>query len=152
MEVVLLENIENLGALGEKVSVKSGFGRNYLLPKGKAKIATAANLAELEAIRTKLEKAAADSKLKAEARLAAISALGNIQITAKTGTEGKLFGSVGTADIAEALTAAGHAVEKREVRLPEGVIRSTGEHQVIIHLYTDIDAVVNIIVVSENQT
>ena len=150
MEVILLENIENLGSLGDKVSVKSGFARNFLVPHGKAKVATAANLAEFEAIRTELEKAATEAKAKGEARLAAITALGNIEITAKVGSEGKLFGSIGTADIADAITAAGHEVEKREIRLPEGAIRSTGEHQIDIHLYTDIDATVNVVVVGED--
>ncbi len=150
MEVILLENIENLGSLGDKVSVKSGFARNFLVPQGKAKMATAANLAEFEAIRAELEKAANEAKTNGEARLAAITALGNIEITAKVGSEGKLFGSIGTADIADAITAAGHEVEKREIRLPEGVIRSTGEHQIDIHLYTEIDATVNIVVIGED--
>ncbi len=149
MEVILLENIENLGSLGDKVAVKSGFARNYLVPQGKAKMATAANLAEFEAIRVELEKTAADAKAKGETRRAAITALGNIEITAKVGSEGKLFGSIGTIDIADAITAAGHEVEKRDVRLPEGAIRSTGEHQIDIHLYTDIDVTVNIVVVGE---
>ncbi len=150
MEVILLENIENLGSLGDKVSVKSGFARNFLVPQGKVKMATAANLAEFEAIRTELEKAANEAKSKGEARLAAITALGNIEISAKVGSEGKLFGSIGTADIADAITTAGHEVEKREIRLPEGAIRNTGEHQIDIHLYTDIDATVNIVVVGED--
>ena len=149
MEVILLENIENLGSLGDKVSVKSGFARNYLVPQGKAKMATVANIAEFEAIRSELEKAAADAKGKAEARQAAITALGNIEITAKVGSEGKLFGSIGTVDIADAITAAGQEVEKREVRLPEGAIRNIGEHQIDIHLYTDIDVTVSVVVIGE---
>lgn len=149
MEVILLENIENLGSLGDKVSVKSGFARNFLVPHGKAKMATAANLAEFEAIRAELEKTAAEAKAKGEARQAAITALGNIEITAKVGSEGKLFGSIGTVDIADAITAAGHEVEKREIRLPEGAIRSTGEHQIDIHLYTDVDVTVNVVVIGE---
>ena len=116
MEVILLENIENLGNLGEKVSVKSGFARNYLVPQGKAKVATAVNIAEFETRRAELEKAAAEAKAAGEARKAAIEALGTIQITAKVGSEGKLFGSIGTVDIADAITAAGHQVEKREDR------------------------------------
>ena len=149
MEVILLENIENLGSLGDKVTVKSGFARNYLVPQGKAKMATEANLAAFEARRAELEKAAAEARAEGEARLAAISALGNIEITAKVGSEGKLFGSIGTVDIADAITAAGAQVEKREVRLPEGAIRSTGEHEIDIHLYTDIDATVTVVVVGE---
>ncbi len=149
MEVILLENIENLGSLGDKVSVKSGFARNYLVPQGKAKIATAASLAEFQAIRAELEKAAAEARENGEARLAAIAALGNIEIAAKVGSEGKLFGSIGTADIADAITSAGSAVEKREIRLPEGAIRSTGEHEINIHLYTEIDVTVTVVVVGE---
>ncbi|MDH5355570.1 MAG: 50S ribosomal protein L9 [Gammaproteobacteria bacterium] len=149
MEVILLENIENLGNLGEKVSVKSGFARNYLVPQGKAKVATAVNIAEFETRRAELEKAAAEAKAAGEARKAAIEALGTIQITAKVGSEGKLFGSIGTVDIADAITAAGHQVEKREVRLPEGAIRATGEHQIDIHLYTDIDTTVTVVVIGE---
>lgn len=149
MEVILLENIENLGSLGDKVSVKAGFARNYLVPQGKAKMATEANLAEFEARRAELEKAASEAKAEGEARKAAISALGNIEITAKVGSEGKLFGSIGTVDIADAITAAGASVEKREIRLPEGAIRSTGEHEIDIHLYTDIDVTVTVVVVGE---
>ncbi len=149
MEVILLENIENLGSLGDKVSVKSGFARNYLVPQGKAKMATTANLAEFEAQRAELEKAADEAKAQGEARRDGIAALGNIEISAKVGSEGKLFGSIGTVDIADAITAAGQAVEKREIRLPEGAIRNTGEHEIDIHLYTDIDVTVNIVVVGE---
>ena len=149
MEVILLENIENLGSLGDKVSVKAGFARNYLVPHGKAKMATAANLAEFEARRAELEKAAAEAKATAETRRQAIEALGAIEITAKVGSEGKLFGSIGVADVADAITAAGPEVEKREIRMPEGAIRATGEHQIDIHLYTDIDTSVTINVVGE---
>lgn len=149
MEVILLENIENLGSLGEKVSVKSGFARNYLVPQGKAKMATAANMAEFEARRAELEKAAAEAKAAGEARKAAIEELGAIEITAKVGSEGKLFGSIGTADIADAISAAGHEVEKREIRLPEGAIRTIGEQKIDIHLYTDIDTTVTVVIVGE---
>jgi large subunit ribosomal protein L9 len=149
MEVILLENIENLGSLGDKVTVKSGYARNFLVPQGKAKSATAANIAEFQAIREELEKAAATARAEGEARQAAISALGNLEITAKVGSEGKLFGSIGTVDIADAITAAGCEVEKREIRLPEGAIRTTGEHEIDIHLYTDIDVTVTVVVVGE---
>jgi len=147
MEVILMENIENLGTLGDKVTVKSGFARNYLLPGGKAKPATAENLAEFEKKRADLEKVAAEALAQAEARKAAIEALVKVDITAKVGSEGKLFGSIGTADIADAVTTAGAAVEKREVRLPEGALRVTGEHEIDIHLYTDVNVsiIVNII-------
>lgn len=149
MDVILLENIENLGSLGDKVTVKSGFARNYLVPHGKAKVATAANLAEFEARRAELEGAAAEAKVGGETRQQAIEALGVIEITARVGSEGKLFGSVGTADIADAITAAGVAIEKREIRLPDGVIRTVGEHQIDIHLYTEIDVTVTISILGE---
>ncbi|MCH7882091.1 MAG: 50S ribosomal protein L9 [Proteobacteria bacterium] len=149
MEVILLENIENLGSLGDKVAVKSGFARNYLVPQGKAKMATAANIAEFEASRAELEKTAAEAKTESEARQQVIEALGVIEITARVGSEGKLFGSIGTADIANAVTAAGVAVEKREIRLPDGAIRTVGEHQIDLHLYTDIDTTVTISIVGE---
>ena len=142
MEIILLENIENLGSLGDKVRVKSGFARNFLLPGGKAKPATAANLEAFEKQRAELEKIAAEALAAAEARKSAIEALGMVQITAKIGSEGKLFGSVGTTDIVDALEALGAAVEKREIRLPEGALRHTGEHEVDIHLYTDLDVTI----------
>jgi large subunit ribosomal protein L9 len=149
MEVILLENIDNLGSLGDKVAVKSGFARNYLVPQGKAKMATAANMAEFEARRAELEKAAAEAKTEGEGRQQAIEALGVIEIAARVGSEGKLFGSIGTADIADAITAAGAAVEKREIRLPDGAIRTIGEHQIAVHLYTGIDTKVTISIVGE---
>ena len=149
MEVILLENIENLGSLGDKVSVKSGFARNFLVPHGKAKVATAANLAEFEASRVELEKVAAEAMGQAQGKQQAIEALGTLEIVAKVGSEGKLFGSIGTVDIADAITAAGVAVEKREIRLPDGAIRTTGEHKIDIHVYTDVDSSVTISVIGE---
>jgi large subunit ribosomal protein L9 len=149
MEVILMENIENLGSLGEKVSVKSGYARNFLVPHGKAKMATAANLAEFEAIRAELEKASAEAMTEANTRKAAIEALGTLEIVAKVGSEGKLFGSIGTVDIADAISAAGSTVVKSEIRLPDGAIRTVGEHQIDIHLYTDVDATVSITIVDE---
>jgi large subunit ribosomal protein L9 len=149
MEVILLENIENLGSLGDKVSVKAGFARNFLVPHGKAQMATVNNLAQFEERRADLEAAAAKAKAENETRKAKIEALGIIVITSKVGSEGKLFGSIGTNDIADAIVAVGGAVEKREVRLPEGTIRTTGEHVIDIHLYTDVDAVITISVVGE---
>lgn len=128
MEVILLENISNLGALGDKVNVKAGFGRNYLVPQGKAVPATANNIAEFEARRADLEAAAAATLAAAETRAEAINALGLISIPANAGEEGKLFGSVGTRDIADAITAAGCEVDKSEVRLPEGALRDLGEY------------------------
>lgn len=149
MEIILLENIENLGNLGEKVSVKAGFARNYLVPHGKAQMATAANVAEFEARRAELEKAAAEAKAAAETRKQSIEALGMLEVTARVGSEGKLFGSIGIAEIADVVTAAGASVEKRELRMPDGAIRTTGEHQIDIHLYTDVDCAVTVNIIGE---
>ncbi len=149
MEVILMENIENLGSVGDKVSVKSGFARNYLVPHGKAKMATAENLAEFEARRAELENAAADAKTTAETRKQAIETLGVIEIAARVGSEGKLFGSVGVADVCDAIEVLGGDVQKSEVRMPEGALRVTGEHVVDIHLYTDIDTQVTVNIVGE---
>ena len=121
-----MEKVENLGDLGEKVSVKSGFARDFLVPKGKAKFATAENVAEFEARRAELEKIAAETLAAAEQRKAKAEDL-KVVITGKAGTEGKLFGSIGPREIAEAITAAGLEVEKKEVRMPEGPIRTVGE-------------------------
>ena len=149
MDVILMENIENLGSVGDKVSVKAGFARNYLVPQGKAKMATADNLAEFEARRAELEKAAAEALATAETRKTAIEALDVIEIAARVGSEGKLFGSIGVADISDAITALGQAVEKSEIRMPEGPVRETGEHVIDIHLYTDVDTQVTINIVGE---
>ena len=149
MEVILLENIENLGSVGDKVSVKSGFARNYLVPQGKAKMATAENIAEFEARRAELEKAAAEALAAAEERKAAIEALATIDVTAKVGSEGKLFGSIGVADVSDAISSLGVSVEKSEIRMPEGALRVVGEHVVDIHLYTDVDTQVTINIIGE---
>ena len=149
MEVILMENIENLGAVGDKVNVKSGFARNFLVPHGKAKIATAANLAEFEARRADLEKAAADALASAETRKQAIDALGTIEINARVGSEGKLFGSIGVSDVCDAIEALGGDVQKSEVRMPEGALRAVGEHSVDIHLYTDVDTQVTVNIIGE---
>jgi len=149
MEVILLENIENLGSLGDKVSVKAGFARNFLVPQGKAQMATAKNLAEFEARRIDLEKTADEAKATAENRKLTFDALGLIELSARVGSEGKLFGSVGLSEVCDAICDAGVPVEKRELRMPEGALRNTGEHQIDIHLYTDIDASVTVNIVSE---
>ncbi|MEJ2316421.1 MAG: 50S ribosomal protein L9 [Gammaproteobacteria bacterium] len=149
MEVILLDNIANLGSLGDKVSVKAGYGRNYLVPQGFALPATKANIEEFEKRRAELEKQAAERLDAAEARKAGIDGV-SVTIARKAGDEGKLFGSVGTADIAEALTAAGTEVDKSEVRLPEGVFRATGVYDIVIHLHADVDANVTINVVAED--
>ncbi|ANF24264.1 MULTISPECIES: 50S ribosomal protein L9 [Pseudomonadaceae] len=147
MEVILLEKVANLGNLGDKVNVKSGYGRNYLLPQRKATAATPTNIAEFEARRADLEKAAADRKASAETRAAQLAEL-EVTITATAGDEGKLFGSIGTHDIADALTASGVEVAKSEIRLPNGTIRQVGEYDVAVHLHTDVEATVKLIVIA----
>ena len=150
MEVILFEKIERLGDIGEIVNVKAGFARNFLLPQGKAKFATDANKAEIEARRAEFEKMAADSLASAEKRRDSIESLA-ISITAKSGTEGKLFGSIGNTDIASALTEAGVDVEKREVRLPDGPIRQAGEYEITLHLHTDVDVVAKLTIIGEEE-
>ena len=144
-----MEKVENLGDLGEKVSVKPGFARNYLVPSGKAKFATAANLAEFEAKREELQKNAAEAVALAEERKAKLEAL-NVVITGKAGTEGKLFGSIGPREVADAIAAAGLEVEKKEIRMPEGPIRTVGEFEVGLHLHTDVNVNVKITVNAED--
>lgn len=149
MDVILLEKIHNLGALGDRVRVKAGYGRNYLIPRGKAALATADSIAKFEARRAELEKAEAEALAQANARAEALRALGTVTLTRKGGEEGKLYGSVGTPDIAEALTEAGVAIEKLEVRLPNGLLRVVGEHDVQIHLHPDVNVQVTINIAAE---
>lgn len=149
MEVILLEKVRNLGALGDKVKVKSGFARNYLVPQGKAVYANEANLDKFEKRRAELEKTAAERHEKAVARQQKLNALTGVVITMKAGEEGKLFGSVGVRDITEALNKAGAEVEKREVRLPEGTLRMVGEYEITIDLDSDIAASVKLKIVGE---
>lgn len=150
MEIILLEKVDNLGGIGDKVKVKSGYGRNYLIPKGKATLATPEHLAEFEERRAELEaKAAGELKL-AEERAVKVAEL-NLVIENKVGSEGKLFGSVGTLDIAEAAAAAGVPIERDEIRLPDGPIRLEGEHTIQIHIHTDIDVPLTLKVVAEEQ-
>ncbi len=148
MEVILLEKIANLGNLGDKVSIKSGYGRNYLVPQGKAVPATAAKIAEFEVRRAELEKAAAEKLNAAQARANALSKL-KVVITHKAGDEGRLFGSVGTHNIAEAFTQAGVAVEKHEIRLPHGAIRHIGDYEIDVNFHTDVIAKVSINIAPE---
>jgi large subunit ribosomal protein L9 len=148
MEVILLEKITNLGGLGDKVTIKSGYGRNYLIPQGKAVAATEEKIAEFEKRRTELEKIAAEKLAAAQARANAIGKL-EIVIMQKAGDEGKLFGSVGTQNIADAITAAGEKVEKHEVRMPEGVIRHIGEFEININLHTDVVVTLSITIAAE---
>ena len=150
MEVILLEKVANLGGLGEKVSVKSGFGRNFLIPQGKAVFASAENVKVFEERRAELEQQAADSLAKAEARKAQVEALsGGVSIVQKSGEEGRLFGSVGTVDISRACTEAGVEIDKSEVRLPEGPFRVAGEHEVTLHLHTDVNAILRVNIIGE---
>jgi large subunit ribosomal protein L9 len=150
MEIILIEKIDRLGGLGDQVNVRSGYARNFLLPTGKAKIATPENIAEIETRRAELEKEAASAVGTAEARREKLAGV-EISITSKSGTEGKLFGSVGNTDIASAIVAAGVEVEKREVRLPDGPIRQAGEYEITLHLHADVDAVVKLTVVGEED-
>jgi len=148
MEVILLQKVANLGNIGDRVKVRSGYGRNFLLPEGKATLATADNIARFEARRTELERLAREHLSSAEERAAAMKEF-KLTITAKAGTEGKLFGSIGTADIAEACTREGFKVERSEVRLPAGPLRTVGEHLVNLHLHADVDVPLHVTIVAE---
>lgn len=148
MDVILLTKVANLGNIGDRVKVKSGYGRNFLLPKGKATLATPENVKKFEARRAELEKIAREQFQDAESRAAAFKEF-KLQITAKAGTEGKLFGSIGTADIAEACTAQGYKLARAEVRLPTGPLRTVGEHVVALHLHTDIDVQLPVVITAE---
>jgi len=148
MQVILLEKIRRLGELGDTVKVKSGYGRNFLIPQGKAVSATEANKKFFEQRRAELEKKQAEVLAAAQARAEKLAAL-TVTIASKAGDEGKLFGSVGTRDIAEAVTKAGVAVEKAEVRLPNGALRMVGEYDIAIALHSEVAATVKVAVVAE---
>jgi len=143
MNVILLEKVQNLGGLGEQVTVKSGYARNFLIPQGKAKPATKDNVAEFEARRAEFEKQAAASLAAAQAIYEKINGM-VVKVEASAGDEGKLFGSVGTQDIADALSASGFNVERRQVRLPQGPMRTTGTFEIDIQLHTDVVAAINV--------
>ena len=147
MNVILLDNIENLGKIGDLVKVKPGYGRNYLLPKGKAALATPENMREIEARRAELEKAAAEELATAKVRAEAISGT-ELVIPANAGAEGKLFGSVGPIDIADAFEKVQVEVQRSEIRMPEGPIQELGEFPVGVHLHPDITVEVSIRVVA----
>lgn len=149
MEIILQDTVANLGKLGDKVSVKAGYARNFLFPQQKAVPANKANLEAFEARRAELEAKQAANLAAAEKRGEALAALEAVVITSKAGDEGKLFGSIGTRDIADAITAAGVAVTKSEVRLPEGALRNTGTYEIAIAVHSDVSAVVNVEVVGE---
>jgi large subunit ribosomal protein L9 len=148
MDIILLEKIDNVGSVGDTVSVKSGYARNYLIPKGKATLATPENIAKFEGMRSALEAKAMGELEQAQARAAKIEGQ-VVKIQANAGPEGKLFGSVGTIAIAEACEALGLAVERSEVRLSEGPIRIAGEHKVDLHLHTDVNVLLTVIVEGE---
>ena len=150
MEVILLEKIHKLGDLGEQVKVKSGFGRNYLIPTGKAISATAENVEKFEAQRAELEKAQAEALAAATVRVEKLQDV-VVTITRKAGAEGKLFGSVGTADISEAVKATGVELAKKEIRLPEGSLRTLGEFEIGVHLETDVDTKIKVNIVAEED-
>jgi large subunit ribosomal protein L9 len=148
MNVILLEKINKLGALGDRVSVKAGFGRNYLIPQGKALPATEANVKMFEARHAELKAEAAKALAAAEARVEQLKDR-EVVIVRKAGDEGRMFGSVSNSDVAEALIAAGADVAKREVRMPAGPIRELGEYEIEIHLHTDVSSTVTVIVEAE---
>jgi len=150
MELILLQKVANLGNIGDRVRVKSGYGRNFLLPAGKATLATAENIKRFETRRAELLARANDELSQATVRAEAFKDF-KLTITAKAGTEGRLFGSVGTADIAEHSTKAGHALARSEVRLPGGPLRAVGEHSVQLHLHADINIELPVIIVAEES-
>lgn len=148
MEIILLKKVENLGALGNVVNVRPGYARNFLIPQGKAQMATKANIAEFEARRAELEAEAADALTAAEARKAQLEGM-VLTITAKAGNEGKLFGSVTNHEIADAINAAGIQVERREIRMTDGALRHVGEFEVGVHLHTEVDTTIKVVVEAE---
>jgi len=148
MEIILIQKVANLGNIGDKVKVKAGYGRNFLLPQGKATLATPENVAKFEARRAEFEKAANEELASAKSRAAKLEGF-KLSLTAKAGGEGKLFGSVGNSDIVEALKKAGHTVERAEVRMPNGPIRQAGEHVVQLHLHTDVNVDLPVVIIGE---
>ena len=148
MELILLEKVQNLGDLGDKVDVKPGYGRNYLVPQGKAVPATKANIAAFEERRAELEKAAMKKLSSAEERLGALEGF-EISLQANASVEGKLYGSIGPREIADAVTKAGPNLEKAEVIMGEGPIRYTGEHDVLVHLHADVETTIKVTVEAE---
>jgi len=149
MDVILLEKIENLGDLGDKVSVKPGYARNYLIPKAKAKYATAENLKEFEEKKEELEKAAKENLEKALVRKEKIDGI-TIKIFAEANEEGQLFGSINAYEIEKKLQEDGQEVSRSEIRMPDGAIKNIGEYAITIHLGAEIDAIINLIVETNN--
>ncbi|WP_133471396.1 50S ribosomal protein L9 [Paraglaciecola marina] len=149
MDIILLDKIANLGGLGDKVTVKSGYARNFLFPQGKAVPATKVNVEKFEQRRAELEAKIAEQHATAQARADKIAALGEVTIASPAGDEGKLFGSVGTRDIADAITAAGVEVTKSEVKLPVGTLRETGEFEIDLQIHTDVTATIKLVIIQE---
>lgn len=149
MQIILLDKVANLGGLGDNVTVKSGYARNFLFPQGKAVPATKANIEKFEARRAELEAKLAADLAAANDRAAKVAALGEVTIASKAGDEGKLFGSVGTRDIADAITEAGVKVSKAEVKLPNGTLRETGEFEIDVQLHAEVTATVKVVVIAE---
>ena len=149
MDIILLDKIANLGGLGDTVSVKAGYARNFLFPQGKAVPATKANVEKFEQRRAELEAKIAEQLKAAEARAEKVQELAEVTIAAPAGDEGKLFGSIGTRDIAEAITAAGVEVAKAEVKLPTGTLRETGEFEIDLQLHSDVMTSIKLIVIAE---
>lgn len=149
MQVILLEKVANLGNLGDVVKVKDGFARNFLIPKGKAKRATDANLKAFESRRAELEKAEAQTLAQAQARGAKLDGL-TVQVVQKAGADGRLFGSVSNYDIVDALAKLGHEVERSQVRMPSGPLKQVGEYPLQVQLHTDVVATVNVSVLGES--
>ncbi len=148
MEIILMDKVANLGNLGDVVKVKQGYARNYLIPQGMAKRATKANIAEFEQKKAELERVAGEKLAAAQARAASLEGF-VLQLAQKAGVDGRLFGSVGNADIAEGLQAQGHEVSKAEVRLPEGPFKMIGEYDVTLALHTDVTVDIKIVVTPE---
>ena len=149
MEIILLDKVANLGGLGDKVTVKSGYARNFLFPQGKAVPATKVNVEKFEARRAELEAKIAEQHAAAQTRADKIAALGEVTIASPAGDEGKLFGSVGTRDIAAAITAAGVEVTKSEVKLPVGTLRETGEFEIDLQIHSDVTATIKLVIIQE---
>ena len=145
MQIILLEKVENLGTLGQVVSVRPGYGRNFLIPRGKATVASPENRAKYEARRVELEKAAVAILAAAQARAASLEGK-VVTVSSRAGDGGRLFGSIGARDIADAVTAAGVAIAKHEVRLPNGALRHAGEFSSELHLHADVNAHVKIVI------
>lgn len=150
MQVILLEKIDNVGSLGDLVDVKSGFARNFLLPQGKAEMATKDNIEAFAQRRAELEKQQAQALTAAQQRAAQLEGL-SVTITSRSGTVGKLFGSVGTEEIRAAIVEAGVTIEKKEIRMPDGPLRNVGEHPIGLHLHADVDAEVTVNVVGDED-